>query len=77
MENNKKKGGDTMAKLPGVPVLKFRKALIDAGYTKDRCNGGHEIWKKIVVNTISIPIHDKEINGAVARRLSKEFDLGL
>ena len=41
MDNNKKKGGDTMAKLPGVPV------------------------------------HDKEINGAVARRLSKEFDLGL
>ena len=42
MENNKKKGGDTMAKLPGVPVLKFRKALIDAGYKKDRCKGGHE-----------------------------------
>ena len=37
MENNKKNGGDTMAKLPGVPVLKFRKALIDAGYTKERC----------------------------------------
>ena len=26
-----------MAKLPGVPVIKFRKALIDAGYTKERC----------------------------------------
>lgn len=23
-----------MAKLPGVPVLKFRKALIDAGYKR-------------------------------------------
>lgn len=66
-----------MCKLPGVPVLKFRKALQNAGYTKERCKGGHEIWKKIVVNTISIPIHDKEINGAVARRLSKEFDLDI
>ena len=51
--------------------------MINAGYTKERCKGGHEVWKKIVVNTISIPIHDKEINGAVARRLSKEFDLEL
>ena len=43
-----------MAKLPGVPVIKFRKALQDAGYKKERCKGGHEVWTKIVVNTIKV-----------------------
>lgn len=66
-----------MSKLPGVPLKNFRTALENAGYKKDRCNGGHEIWKRIVVSTISIPAHDKEINGGLARRLAKEFDLTL
>lgn len=64
-----------MCKLPGVPVKKFTKALEDAGYKKDRCNGGHEIWEKTVTRSVSIPIHDKEINGGMARRLARELDL--
>lgn len=66
-----------MSKLPGVPTRDFRTALENAGYKKERCNGGHEIWKRIVVNTVSIPAHDKEINGGLAKRLAKEFDLHL
>ena len=62
-------------KLPGVPVKDFTNILKTNGYKYDRCNGGHEIWKKIVVQSISIPVHSKEINGGIARRLIKEFGL--
>lgn len=66
-----------MCKLPGVPKKKFINALENAGYKKDRCNGGHEIWEKTVTRSVSIPIHDKEINGGMARRLAKEAGLEL
>lgn len=62
-------------RLPGMPVKDFTKILKANGYKYDRSNGGHEIWKKIVVNSISIPVHNKEINGGIARRLIKEFEL--
>lgn len=42
---------------------------------KDRCNGGHEIWEKTITKSVSIPIHEKEINGGMARRLAKELGL--
>ena len=40
-------------KLPGVPVNKFQKALKNAGYKKDRCNGGHEVWEKTITKSVS------------------------
>lgn len=61
----------------GVPTRKFKKALSEHGYTKDRCNDGHEIWEKQITKSVSIPIHSKEINGAMAKRLSKEHNLDL
>lgn len=61
----------------GVPTRKFKKALSEHGYVKDRCNDGHEIWEKQITKSVSIPIHDKEINGAMAKRLNKEHNLGL
>ena len=71
-----KEGSELMSgKLPGVPVNKFQKALKNAGYKKDRCNGGHEIWEKTITKSVSIPIHEKEINGGMARRLAKELGL--
>lgn len=62
-------------KLPGIPVKDFTKILKGNGYKYDRCNGGHEIWKKVIVKSISIPVHNKEINGGIARRLIKEYEL--
>lgn len=63
--------------LAGIPTRKVKKALSEHGYVKDRCNDGHEIWEKQITKSVSIPIHDKEINGAMAKRLSKEHNLGL
>lgn len=61
----------------GVPTRKIKKALSEHGYKKDRCNDGHEIWEKQVTKSVSIPIHSKEINGAMAKRLNKEHNLDL
>ncbi|WP_299053942.1 type II toxin-antitoxin system HicA family toxin [uncultured Eubacterium sp.] len=61
----------------GVPTRKIKKALSEHGYVKDRCNDGHEIWEKQVTKSVSIPIHSKEINGAMAKRLNKEHNLDL
>lgn len=66
-----------MCKLPGYSTDKFKKALKRKGFEKDRSNGGHEIWERKITQSISIPIHDKEINGAMAKRLDKEYELGL
>lgn len=63
--------------LAGIPTRKVKKALSENGYKKDRCNDGHEIWEKTITRSVSIPIHDKEINGAMAKRLSKEHNLNL
>lgn len=62
--------------LAPVPTEKFRTALKENGYKKDRSNGGHEIWEKTITKSCSIPIHGK-VNGAMARRLNKEHHLGL
>lgn len=62
--------------LPGIPTEKFRSALKENGYNKDRSNGGHEVWEKTITKSCTIPIHG-EVNGAMARRLSKEHNLGL
>lgn len=60
-------------KLSGVPVREFRKTLEDNGFKYDRSNSGHEIWER--KQSVSIPIHSKEINGGIARRLSKQYHL--
>lgn len=64
-----------MCKLPGVPTLKFKRILTDNGYKFVRCNGGHEVWEKTITRSVSIPVHSKEINGAMAKRLKKELEL--
>lgn len=61
----------------GVPTRRIKKALSEHGYVKDRCNDGHEIWEKQITKSVSIPIHSKEINGAMAKRLNKEHNLDL
>ena len=60
-------------RLPPVPLKDFQRKLKSNGFQKDRCNDGHEIWER--KQSLSIPIHDKEINGGIARRLSKEYNL--
>lgn len=62
--------------LSPIPTEKFRTALKRKGYKQDRTNGGHEIWKKTITKSCSIPIHGG-VNGAMARRLNKQHDLGL
>lgn len=66
-----------MAKCPGYPIKKFRDALERKGFEKDRIKGGHEVWERKVTQSITIPTHDKEINGPMAKRLDKEYNLGL
>ena len=66
-----------MSKCPGYPTDKFKKALERKGFEKDRSKGGHEVWERKTTQSITIPIHDKEINGAIAKRLDKEYNLGL
>ena len=60
-------------RLPPVPKREFEAKLKENGFHKDRNNGGHTVWER--TQSISIPIHDKEINGGMARRLTKEFHL--
>lgn len=64
-----------MAKLPGMPIREFCTLLKANGYYLDRVNGSHETWEKTVTDSVTIPIHGKEINGAMARRLIKEHNL--
>lgn len=59
-----------------IPVETFRDILEDNGYNFDRSKGGHETWEKTVKKSITIPIHG-DVNGAMARRLDKEHDLGI
>lgn len=60
-------------RLPPVSKREFETKLKENGFHKDRNNGGHTVWER--TQSISIPIHDKEINGGMARRLTKEFHL--
>ena len=60
-------------RLPCVPVREFQRTLKENGFQKDRCNDGHEIWER--KQSVSIPVHSKEINGGIARRLSKQYHL--
>ena len=64
-----------MAKLPGIPLRQFQDVLKANGYKKNRCNTGHEIWEKTITDSISIPIHGKEIKGCIIKRIIKEHDL--
>ena len=59
--------------LKPVPTDEFRRVLKRNGFRKDRSNTGHEIWER--TQSVSIPIHDKEICGGIAKRLTKEYNL--
>lgn len=63
-------------RLPSVTYRTFITALKDKGFKKDRTKGGHEIWEKTITQSVCIPVHG-DINGGIAKRLDKEFDLGL
>ena len=62
-------------KLPPVDYRDFTDILKANGYKKDRGNGGHEIWERTITDSISIPVHDRSINGGIARRLIKQHNL--
>ena len=64
-------------RLPGIPTRKFVDALEEKGFKKDRCNSGHDIYERTITESVSVPIHSKEIKGAVARKISKKYNLGL
>lgn len=64
-----------MCKLPGISTREIKMILKNNGYKKDRCNGGHEIWERTITDSVTIPIHSKEINGCIAKRLIKEHRL--
>ena len=67
-----------MAKrLVPYPKDKFIKALKSKGFIENRVKGGHAIYERTTTQSVSIPIHDKEINGGIAKRLDKEFGLGI
>lgn len=63
-------------RLPSVKYKDFITALKKNGFKKDRSKGGHEIWEKTITQSVCITIHG-DINGGIAKRLDKEFDLGL
>lgn len=61
-------------RLPPVERRKFESKLKKNGFRKDRSNGGHDIWET-TTQSVSIPAHKKNINGGLAKRLSKELHL--
>ena len=74
MGKKKRKGGTHMSnRLRPVSTNDFRKKLKKNGFQFSRSNTGHEIWER--KQSLSIPVHDKEICGGIAKRLSKEFNL--
>lgn len=60
-------------RLRPVSTNDFRKKLKKNGFQFSRSNTGHEIWER--KQSLSIPVHDKEICGGIAKRLSKEYNL--
>lgn len=74
MGKKKRKGGMHMSnRLRPVSTNDFRKKLKKNGFQFSRSNTGHEIWER--KQSLSIPVHDKEICGGIAKRLSKEYNL--
>lgn len=60
-------------RLRPVSTNDFRKKLKKNGFQFSRSNTGHEIWER--KQSLSIPVHDKEICGGIAKRLTKEYGL--
>lgn len=60
-------------RLPKVKRKKFENLLEDNGFHMDRCNGGHAIWKR--TQSVSVPIHDNEVNGGMVRKYTKLYNL--
>ena len=60
-------------RLQPVSTNDFRKKLKKNGFQFSRSNTGHEIWER--KQSLSIPVHNKEICGGIAKRLSREYNL--
>ena len=60
-------------RLRPVSMNDFRKKLKKNGFQIARFNTGHEIWER--KQSLSIPSHNKEICGGIAKRLTKEYNL--
>ena len=60
-------------RLQPVSTNDFRKKLKKKGFQFSRSNTGHEIWER--KQSLSVLVHDKEICGGIAKRLSKEYNL--
>lgn len=58
--------------MKGYTVREFQKTLKAKGYCFVRQSGSHKIWSN-GKQTISVPMHKKEINGCLAQRLEKEM----
>ncbi len=64
-------------KLSPYPKDKFLKALKSKGFEESRIKGGHAVYERTTTQSVTVPIHDKEINGGIVKRLDKEFGLGI
>lgn len=66
-----------MSRCAGYPTKKLIKELERKGFVMDRTNEGHAIYERKVTQSVSIPIHNKEVKGVIVQRLNKEYSLGL
>ena len=57
-----------------IPYKDFKRKLQDNGFREERSKGGHIIHKR--TQTISVPAHG-EVNAALAKGLSKKYNLGI
>lgn len=50
------------------------KQIKKLGYEEQRCQGSHTIFRKVIIDTITIPTSDKTVQAPIARKLSKHVD---
>lgn len=60
--------------MQNVDTKEFLKYLKDNGYEEVRVNGSHSIHKRVITDTISVPIAKKTVNGCLAQRLKNKIE---
>lgn len=61
--------------MQNIKTRHFQKKLLNNGFYFQRIKGSHFIYQNSKGDIISIPAVKNEINGCIARRLTKEFSL--
>lgn len=61
--------------MQNVKTRQFEKRLFVNGYHYLRTKGSHAIYQNSAGRIISIPIASSEINGCIARKIVKEYQL--